>query len=252
MDDPGDPFPSWPPGLWRRILLQPGSGWIGAALEDDAHRFHLRIEHQDGRIARASAKGVRIPWTGCSGAPDFIAGELTGVLLADVAGRDPAQHCTHLLDLAIVAAAHADDSELTIYDMQVADRVEDRTTATLFENGEPRLQWQLRDTAIEAPEPFAGLDLRQLSSWKQDFPTREAEWSTLLRRAVFISGLRRFAPPVGERAADMGLMRRGACFNYQMPQVENSTSIMERRDFSVGRHEPLEGFEPQTVFGAMA
>ncbi|MBV1688748.1 hypothetical protein KRR38_13965 [Novosphingobium sp. G106] len=141
-------FPAFPPGLWRRIVLLPGDGWIGGALEDDMHRFHIRLDHANGRVTKVAAKAVRHPWSACPGATTFIARELTGELLTAVADRDPFQHCTHLYDLAVLAAAHADDDAPTRFDMTVADRVEGRTTATLAENGAEKLRWQLDGTAI--------------------------------------------------------------------------------------------------------
>ena len=256
------PYPTWPPGLWRRIILQPGrSGhlsWIGGALEDDMHRFHMRFDHADGRIIRASAQALRHPWSACPGAAPLIAGELTGALLADVARRDPAQHCTHLYDLAVVMAAHAEDTEPTRFDMRVADRVDEHTTAALEENGEESLRWQLDGTVITGPGPYAGRDLRKLSQWKQDLPLRDAERATILRRAVFISGGRQFVAPATEHAAQqgpmrMGPMRMGVCFNYQMPQAAGSTRTPDwRKDFSTSDIEPLAGLDAEAELGAMA
>lgn len=248
----GHAFPHYPPGLWRRIILQPGPGWIGAALEDDMHRFHLRIDHAGGRICSVKAEAPRHPWTACPGAVPRLSGELEGEALADVARRDAGQHCTHLLDLAILAAAHAGDGEPVRFDMRVADRVEDRTTATLDENGTEVLRWQLEDTRIVGPAPYAGLDLRKLSQWKKDLPPRDAERATLLRRAVFISGGRTFATIPEERATDRGPQRMGACYNFQLPQAEGSVrSPNWRRDFSMSGKEPLAGFDPAEVFGEM-
>lgn len=247
----GETYSTYPPGLWRRIVLHPGAGWIGAALEDDMHRFHLRIDHANGRIRSVRAEARRHPWTACPGAVTRLTGELVGETLADVARRDPGQHCTHLLDLAILVAAHAGDKAPLRFDMTVADRVEDRTTATLFEDGGEVLRWQLKGTAITGPAPHAGFDLRKLSEWKKGLPPRDAERATLLRRAVFISGGRTFVTPPGERAVDRGTQRMGACYNFQLPQAEASVRTPNwRRDFSMAAGEPLAGFDPAEVFGA--
>ena len=245
-------FPAWPPGLWRRIILQPGPGWIGGALEDDVHRFHLRFDHDGTRITRAWAEALRHPWSACPGAAPHIATELTAALLGDVAARDPALHCTHLYDLAVVLAAHAGDSAPTQFDMRVADRVDQRTTATLAENGFKVLCWQLEDSAIKGGD-HAGQDLRQLSRWKQDLPPREAERATMLRRAVFVSGGRQFVPPPGLKfAADQGEARLGVCFNYQLPVAETSTRSPDwQRDFSMSGEEPLGRFDAAARFAAM-
>lgn len=244
-------YPAWPPGLWRRIILQPGPGWIGGALEDDMHRFHLRFDHAEGRITKAHAEALRHPWSACPGAAPHIAGELTGALLADVAARDPALHCTHLYDLAVVLAAHACDTQPTRFDMRVADRVDERTTATMTENGIEVPRWELEGTAITGGD-YAGRDLRKLSGWKQELTPREAERATMLRRAVFISGGRQYDFPAGETAASQGPMRLGVCFNYQLPLAAQSTrSPGGFHDFSMSGREPLAGFDPQSVFSAL-
>lgn len=255
MDSATISFPAWPPGLWRRVIIQPGSdgrgGWIGGALEDDVHRFHMRFDHDCERITRVYAEAIRHPWSACPGAAPHIAGELAGELLSQVAARDPFQHCTHLYDLAVVMAAHAHDNAPTRFDLKVADRVDERTEAVLEENGSELLRWQLDGTAISGTGANAGLDLKQLSKWKQDLPPRDAERATMLRRAVFVSGARQFNPPPGLRAADQGSQRMGVCYNYQLPQAEQSTRMEGwRSDFSE-RGEPLAGFDPAAVFGAL-
>ncbi len=257
LADPGaDPaaYPAFPPGLWRRIVLLPGpqipgGGWIGGALEDDMHRFHIRIDHAAGRVTRVVGKAVRHPWSACPGAAAFIAKDLAGQLLGDVGRRDPAQHCTHLYDLAILAAAHAADTAPTRFDMTVADRVEGRTTAALAQDGIEKLRWRLDDTRIADSDR----DLRRLSQWKQDLPAQEAEWATLLRRAVFVSGARNYLAPSLEQTAVMNQGRMGVCFNYQLPQAEASTRTPDwQRDFSQSGHQPLEGLDPAAEFHAMA
>jgi hypothetical protein len=241
-------YPSFPPGFHRRIVLQPGKGWIGGALEDDMHRFHIRIDHAGGRITAVSARAVRHPWSACPGATDFIARELTGEPLADVAKRDPFQHCTHLFDLAILAAAHADDTAPTRFDMRVADRVEGRTTAVLDQDGVEKLRWRLDGTMIAG----SGLDLRQLSKWKRDLPPHEAEQATLLRRAIYVSGARQHVPPPHNPTASESPERMGVCFNYQLPQAETSRRTPNwHRDFSESGDEPLAGLDAEAEFVSM-
>ncbi len=148
-------------------------------------------------------------------------------------------------------AAHVDDSGPTRFDLKVADRAHERTTATLQENGSELLRWQLDGTAISGTGAHAGLDLKQLSKWKQDLPPRDAERATMLRRAVFVSGARQFNPPPGLRAADQGSQRMGVCYNYQLPQAETSTRTPDwLSDFTAPGSEPLVGFDGLAVFVA--
>jgi hypothetical protein len=250
-------FPTFPPGLWRRIVLQPGPGWIGGALEDDMHHFRIRLDHVDGRITAVHAAGVRTPWTACPGSAPHIEKELTGELLSEVANRDPTQQCTHLFDLAIVAAAHAGDTEPTVFDMRVADRVGatelggGRTTGTLSVNGVEKMRWQVEGTMITGPERFADREMKRVSKWKSEFPPDEAEWATLLRRAIFIGPARVYEPQFEKRASEMGPWRMGACYNYQLPQAEESIPIFDRREFSMSGREPLQDLDPEKEFAAM-
>ncbi len=133
--------------------------------------------------------------------------------------------------------------------MYVADRVEGRTTVTLLENGEEKLLWRLDGTTIAG----SGRDLRQLSAWKQELPAREAERATLMRRAVFVSGARQWAPPEGELTAYQSRERMGVCFNYQLPQAKTSTRTPDwHRDFSMTGRIPLDGPDLDAEFDELA
>lgn len=249
MDSTKTHFLQSPTGLWRRVIIQPGSGWIGGALEDDIHRFHLRLDHADGRIVGAAAETLRHPWSACPGAAAHIARELTGEHLADVAARDPTQHCTHLYDLAVVLAAHVEDAEPTVIDMRVADPVEERSTATLSLDGAEVLRWHLKGTVVEAE----GRDLRQLSKWKHELGPAGAEHATMLRRAVYVSGARhyRFRPKL--TAVETGSLRMGVCYNYQLPRAETSTINQEwMKDWSAVTDEPLGGFDAAQYLAALS
>ncbi len=250
-------FPTFPPGLWRRIVLQPGPGWIGGALEDDMHSFRIRLDHKDGRITKAFARPVRTPWSMCPGAADHIAKELTGELLVDVANRDPLKHCTHLFDLAVLAAAHAGDTQRTTFDMRVADRIGatelggGRTSGTLSVNGVEKMRWLLDGTAIVGTERYAGRDMKGVSRWKHEYPPEEAEWATVLRRAIFVSPARQYDPPFGRKAGEMGEFRKGVCFNYQPPQIDESEPLFDKRDFSMSGRKPLQDIDHMKEFSGM-
>ncbi len=245
-------FPIWPPGFSRRIVLSPSRDWIGAALEDDAHSFWFRLDHAEGRITAVAGKALRHPWSACPGAVNKLEAELPGARLEDIAARDPREDCTHLFDLAILCAAHAADTAPLRFDMTVADRVEGGTTATLAENGVDRMMWRIDGLEIMEPEPFAGRDLRRLSQWKRELSPENAERAALLRRTVFVSGVRRFVPQPGEYAADQGPTRMGACYNYQLPQAQDSTRIADwQKDFSESGLQPLGGFDPEKDFAVL-
>lgn len=244
-------YPLFPPGFWRRIRLYPGpysstgAGWIGGALEDDMHHFRLRLDHDGTRITRAAGAALRHPWSGCSGAPAHLAQRFIGRTLAEVAAEDPTQHCTHLFDLAILCAAHVNDRRPSCFDMTVADRVTGRTTAIIVVDGEEALHLPLEGTIVGGDGIMAGRDLRQLSRWKDDYSAREVELVTLLRRAIFVSGVRGFKMPEDTLHAINSPGRMGVCFNYQLPQAETSTRSPDwHTDFSLSGRVPLEVLDP--------
>ena len=243
-----DTFPTWPPGLWRRLILAPEPGAISGALEDDVHRFHLRLEHDGETITGVTARSVRIPMTGCPGASVFIAERLTGRTLAEVAAEDSRAHCTHLYDLAVACAAHARDTRPLRYDFKVADRIGTRTTATVELNGTQVLLWRLDGTAIVGPEGWAGRELKALSRWKHELSAADAERAELLRRAILVSGVRNFFDDTSEPASTR-THRLGACFNYQLPVAETSYRHPNwHRDWSMSEEEPLGDYDPVTAF----
>ena len=243
MSVPDATYPQFPPGFWRRVVLHPQVGWIGGAIEDDMHHFRLRFDHADGVILDVRASAVRHPWTGCGGAPGHMVARLTGEKLSEVALRDPMEHCTHLFDLAVLMAAHAHDSEASVFDMKVADRVDGNTTATLVRNGEEHLRLSLEGTVIAQPETYAGFDLKQVSKWKRDLSADIAELMTIMRRAVYVSGARRYKMRPGLEGPKSPLAVHAPCYNYRSPVVETTLSLYEVRDFSTDEEEPLHGLD---------
>lgn len=234
------------PGFWRRIRLQPDAGVIRAGLEDDFHCFLLELRHSDGLITGLDVRAERIPWSTCDEAGAFLAEQIIGQPLQAAAKLDPHEHCTHLFELIVLCAAHANDAQLVQFDLRVPDREQGRTCATLSENGEVVLRWEMNGTLIEGSAPWAGRDLRELSRWKTSLPAVEAERAMLLRRVVHISGGRNSKSLAVERASDRGPARMGACFTYQLPRAENAFRTPDWvRDFSLAGTEPLQNFDPQ-------
>jgi hypothetical protein len=88
----------------------------------------------------------------------------------------PGANCTHLHDLAVLAAAHAFDTAPTVYDILVSDPVAGRSEGELRRNGIAVLDWSVVKTRIIAPAPLAGLDLDNMRTWIEslDPDTQEA------------------------------------------------------------------------------
>ena len=76
--------------------------------------------------------------------------------------------------------------------------------------------------------------------------------ATLLRRAIYVSGARKYQPPANNPTAAESPERMGVCFNYQLPQAETSRRTPDwHRDFSECGREPLEGLDAETEFASM-
>jgi len=109
------------PGFRRRFRVTPSEGSVIAAVEDDYHCMAVTLRHDGTRVTGVESVMERVPWTTCPGAPAVLAATFTGVALTDVAARgEKKTNCTHLHDLAVLAAAHAADDEPILYDLPPA------------------------------------------------------------------------------------------------------------------------------------
>lgn len=226
------------PGMRRAVLLDPRPGRIRAFVEDDVHHFEVELAHRDGIITHVAARTIRHPWTTCTGAGPLLADRLCGVALADAAGFDsPYAHCTHLYDLALLAAAHARDARPTLFRMFVADAVAGRRRAVLERDSAILIDWPLDRETILPPHHQAGLSLRAIRQWGAALPVDEREAGLLLRRVVFISIARTFDP---DTDIEIPNPPPGACFTHQPEHFDPEARMRgSRRDFTSADEGPL-------------
>jgi hypothetical protein len=182
----------------RRIRLVARSGTVVADLEDDFHRFRVTVEHDGRRATRIAGEARRYPWTSCPGAEAHLE-SLAGLpLLRDcrelARHADPRASCTHLLDLAGLAVAHAAAGRAQRqYDAEVPDRDGGRNgqmAPRLHRDGVPLLEWRVDGSEITDPPRFAGRTLRGAGflEWvRRELDEDLAEAATVLRRACFIA-----------------------------------------------------------------
>ena len=109
-------------GYRRRLRVTPSSGRVLAELEDDYHCMAVTIDH-DGHVATAVEPVMdRAPWSICPGAVAVLEQTFVGIALESFASRgNKRANCTHLHDLALLAAAHAFDTAPTVFDILVSD-----------------------------------------------------------------------------------------------------------------------------------
>jgi len=200
--------------------------------------MRVTIQH-DGKIATAiKGEMIRAPWTTCPGAPGKLDETFTGVALdAFVARGEKQANCTHLHDLATMAAAHAHDEAPLVYDIVVSDPVESRREAELRRNGDPLLHWTLEGIEIVAPAEIAGLNLFKLGGWIDTLAPDMQEAARALRWGSLIAHGRTI--PLAQQS-DASRMPPN-CYTFQPDIARKAKRVGVIRDFSGGTEQPLDG-----------
>ena len=117
-----------------------GTGEARGAVEDDYHHFKVTLRARDGVVTEALTESPRHPNALCPAAGERLV-ELVGMRLSEVSAAvmertDARQQCTHQIDMAGLAlAALARGIERRTYEVEVPDRVDDRTHARLWRDG---------------------------------------------------------------------------------------------------------------------
>lgn len=229
------------PGFRRRLRITPGVGRVQSELEDDYHCMSV-IVHHDGAVA-TSVEAVmrRAPWTTCPGAPEQLAQTFCGVALDAFAARGEKQvNCTHLHDLAVLAAGHAFDAAPLIYDILVSDPVDGKRRAELRCAGATILGWTEAGMRIVEPAELAGLKLDELRPWIASLDPQRQEAARLLRWANTLANGRMI--PL-EQQSDASRMPPG-CYTFQPHRAVQALRVGVIRDFSDGATQLLGEYEP--------
>src|SRR5271155_4335045 len=165
MDAPATPLDQLP-GFRRRFRITPRPDSVCSELEDDYHRMSVTLIHDGRTVKRIEPVMERVPWTVCPGAAQQLQQTFTDVALVDFAARgEKRENCTHLHDLAILAAAHAFDGEPLLYDLLVSDPIDGRRRAELRRNGAAVLAWSDEKNCLVEPAELAGVTLQKLRPW---------------------------------------------------------------------------------------
>ncbi len=193
------PATYFPHGRYRRRirLVAHDAHTVLGGLEDDQHYFTVAVEHDGTHVKTITSESVRAPWTTCPAAGAQLQA-LVGAPLSDrcleVAGHTRSdQHCTHQLDIASLAVAHAarvtaGGSERRQYDAVVPFGLLDgqRHTVTLARDGEALLAWELEGSRIVAPVPYSDAT-GGFARWADaTFDADTAEAAIVLKRACSI------------------------------------------------------------------
>jgi hypothetical protein len=229
------------PGYRRRFRVTPAPGVVMSELEDDNHCMAVTLRHEGGVVTAVRAEQERAPWTTCPGAVAKLEQTFTGTPLAAFAqrGEKPA-NCTHLYDLAQLAAAHANDTGPLVYDILASDPVEGRRLLELRRNGTTLLSWTEENGRLAAPAEVAGLNLMDMGRWLASLPPDEQEPARLLRWGALVAHGRTL--PFSEQS-DATRMPP-SCFTFQPDQAALAKRIGGGRDFSSGAAEPFDRRPP--------
>lgn len=230
------------PGFRRRFRITPSPGRVVCELEDDFHCMTVIVDH-DGVVATAIEPVMkRAPWSTCPGAVQQLKQTFTGIALKDFSMRGEKKiNCTHLHDLAILAAEHAFESKPTVFDILVSDPLEGKRYAELRRDGVAVLSWVEANFKLVEPPAAAGLALHALRTWIDTLdPTLQKAAKMLQWSNMIASG--RIIP--AEQQSDASKMPPN-CYTFQPERAVSARRVGLIRDFSKEGAEPLDG--PQRI-----
>lgn len=234
MKDPRNPFnyplnPNFGEGIYRRaIRLEQHDGYVSGDLEDCNHGFQVQLYHDGQKITAVEGQARRIPFTTCYQAIDplqSLVGTPLGLSAHALSKRvDPRANCTHWLDLALLALAHASRKNEPVreYRIAVPDEDDKATTVTVQRNGEQILAWQVQDWVVQAPSTLADKTLfRGFAHWANELlaDDDEKEAAFVLQKGYFVSRARRFdTNSMAGESANAHPTMFDACFTYSQPR----------------------------------
>ena len=220
------------------MLIEPGPGAVRAMLEDDMHRMLARISHDGARVLAIEARIERAPWTTCPSAVEMLQRTFAGCLLAEVsARRDKPSNCTHLHDLAVLAAAHAADGAQTVFEVFASDPIDGERVLEIRRNGEVEWRWIECDEILSAPAEISGKTLLTLRDWIAGLEGQAKESARLLQWASLVAHGRTL--PM-ERQSDASALPP-SCYTLQPDRAAIAKRIGSPVDFSSAARRPLEG-----------
>lgn len=231
------------PGFRRRFRITPAEAAVQTEVEDDFHCMSVIIRHDGERALDIEAEMRRVPWTTCPGAVEQLKQTFSGEALRDFAGRGEKQsNCTHLHDLAILAAVHAFDGAPTVYDILVTDPQDSRRLAEIRKNGHKVISWCEENFCLLEPNDAAGIRLDKLRPWIENLQPEIREAAKLLQWGNILANGR--VIPLEQQSDATKLPP--SCYTFQPERALEAKRVGEIKDFSPGARaeQPLDEFEP--------
>ncbi|WP_380780971.1 DUF2889 domain-containing protein [Sphingomonas sp. R86520] len=219
------------PAFHRHVLITPGESAVRTWVEDDYHHMGVTLHHDGATIRGVEAEILRAPWSTCPGAVAQLEATFAGVALGAVATRgEKTINCTHLHDMAVIAAFHAHDATPTRYTIVVSDAVDGIRVAEIARDGIHVLRLVEQSGLIVEPAAALKGTLFQLGGWMALLEPAEREAARLLRWAAIIAHGR--AIPM-DRQSDATRMP-ATCFTFQEGRKQRAVRIGRIVDFSAG------------------
>ncbi|MET0193472.1 MAG: DUF2889 domain-containing protein [Hyphomicrobiaceae bacterium] len=217
------------PGYRRCILVVPEPGCVTALVEDDIHSMAVRLRHDGATVLAVEPVIDRMPWSTCPGSAAVLVETFAGVALAEVTLRkERKSNCTHLHDMAVLAAAHAGDRAPIRFDIAASDPVAGRRELSLSRNGEPLLLWIEQDGVLVAPEDLVGRTLMTLRDWIATLPDAQAEAARLLQWGSLVAHGRTKPMAAQSDASQMP----ANCYTFQPERTSTARRVGQVIDFS--------------------
>ncbi len=219
------------PAFYRHVRITPGERAVSAWVEDDFHHMGVTLHHDGASIRQVDSEIVRAPWSTCPGAMEQLAATFTDAALDEAATLGvKTLNCTHLYDMAVIAAAHFCDTAPTLFAISVSDAVDGSREAKISRDDVPLLRFVERDGCLVEPDTVVGKTLFQLGNWIAALDEAGREAARLLRWAAIIAHGRSI--PL-ERQSDATRMPPN-CFTFQEGRKERAIRIGRIVDFSDG------------------
>lgn len=228
-------------GFSRKIRITPAANSVQAELEDDFHCMSVVIHHDGYRATYIKPDMRRVPWTTCPGAEQELVQTFSNLPLQSFSTcGEKKKNCTHLFDLSVWAAKHAQKTNQIIYDIFVSDPEDENRNAEISCNGKPLLSWVEAGFKIVEPKSAKGLRLDKLRAWIETLPDELQEPARLLQWGNMLANGR--VIPL-ENQSDATKMPP-SCYTFQPSRAIVAKRVGEIRDFSRSIEQPLQEYEP--------
>lgn len=208
-------------------------GW----LEDDFHHFGVTIVHDGDIITEVSSTAVRYPWTSCGSAPNALqplVGKTLSPRCSDIGGLlAMREQCTHIFDLAGLVMAHAvrgishrhyqtiTESREILGWQNHKSPIFGPTTICLYQDDEKVMQWHNEHGEIVDSDTDHRQSLgRGFRAWTESLDLEHGEYTTIMRRALLVSGGRSMVHDNYPSAAAME--QPELCYSFQASRRDSA------------------------------